>query len=270
MTGPFNKVCEAKDWDRLEVQKAMRDQLKSVGECEDHKQRKHWEWAIALAALRQYGYLREDKVALGLGAGHEAFMYALANEIKLVIGTDLYGSTEFSDLEADAAILRDPSQFSPFPYQKDRLLVMEMDATDIVFGDCQFDILFSFSSLEHFGPSAKIEQAMKEAHRVLKPGGVYVLSLDYIMEPPFSPVARDMRPDLAGAAFTRDEVVRLLIDSPGFLLKQPVQFDVDRTTITNVYNSISGESSSGDWFPHIYLGFAEYLFTSLSLVLFKV
>jgi len=223
---------------------------------------------MGFSALRQYGYLRKDNLALGIGAGHEGFMYMLTNEVKLVVGTDLYGETDFSQSEADPAVLRDPSQFWAFPYERENLLVMKMDATKIVFGDSLFDILFSFSSLEHFGETDKIQQAMCEAFRVLKPGGIYVLAVDHILHPAPTPAVRDSRVDLAGAAFTRDEVLEL-VGTAGFLLKEPVAFDVPRSSVGNVYDNTTRESSSGNWFPHIYLGYEDYLFSSLFLALFK-
>jgi SAM-dependent methyltransferase len=148
-----------------------------------------------------------------------------------------------------------------------------MDATDIDFADNQFDILFSFSSVEHFGTDDRILRAMREAHRVLKPGGIYALSVDYAYQSPprrwWRPTARRRRRGLPGELFTREEVVELLIRAADFQIVQDIAFDVPPDEITNVYEVATGRSSTGNVYPHIHLHADGYLFSSLFLALFK-
>ena len=146
--------------------------------------RKMWESAKVLMAVDRFGYLRRDATALGVASGFESIPFCLTNHMRMVIASDLYGQTAFSDYEATTNMLRDPSEFWPHPYERERLLVMNADATDLPFGDASFDVLFSCSSVEHFGSNERIVRHMSEAHRVLRPGGMYALSVDYLYSSP--------------------------------------------------------------------------------------
>lgn len=275
----FNKVCDELDWDDPGIREIMLRELHLPADIPGKKERKHWEWAMGFQALKTYGFLNRNHNALGVGSGHEVIMYALANHLGSVTATDLYGDTQFRDSEADPRVLQDPSVFCSFPYERNRLEVKRMDATRIEYPDRHFDIIFSFSSIEHFGDSPTIVRAMKEACRVLKDGGIYVLSVDYIFRSPWPPFPRRLRWDLAGELFDRNDVLRLLIHSAGFRTRERIFFDVPPGKITNLYDIISRRSSTGEIHPHIYLAcprtirkklfLGSYLFSSLFLALFK-
>src|SRR3546814_19579580 len=59
-----------------------------------------------------------------------------------------------------------------------RLVVQHMDALDLRYEDDSFDAIFSSSSIEHFGTHADVARSIRQAHRVLKPGGVLSLSTE--------------------------------------------------------------------------------------------
>ncbi len=48
-----------------------------------------------------------------------------------MVATDIYGRGPFSAREADATMLDDPSAFAPYPYRKERLEALEMNALDL-------------------------------------------------------------------------------------------------------------------------------------------
>jgi SAM-dependent methyltransferase len=57
------------------------------------------------------------------------------------------------------------------------LSIRWMDMTALDFGDSSFDVLYCLSVFEHL-PAEALERACAEAHRVLRPGGRLVVTLD--------------------------------------------------------------------------------------------
>jgi len=59
-----------------------------------------------------------------------------------------------------------------------------MDARDLRYESDTFDAIFSSSSLEHFGNRDDVTRALREMHRVLRPGGLLCLSTELRLEGP--------------------------------------------------------------------------------------
>jgi len=113
-----------------------------------------------------------------VGAGNERVLFWLANRLGRVVATDVYGEGGFAGGSADATMLSDPAAFAPYPYREDHLEVRWMDARSLDFPDAYFDVVFSLSSIEHFGAPADIVAAARELGRVLRPGGHAFLATD--------------------------------------------------------------------------------------------
>ena len=70
----------------------------------------------AAYGLSRLGLINRNTQGIGVGAGHEAVIFWLADRCQDVIATDLYGNTEWSSVqgrEADGAVLADPQQMLP-------------------------------------------------------------------------------------------------------------------------------------------------------------
>ena len=173
------KICDEADWVDEEWL-GLLDAL-GVGEMRDRKHRKGWEWAQGIYALGQFGLLRDDAVGLGVGAGAEQVLFYLANRVGMVYATDIYGSGEFARETAFAAKLTHPERYARVPFRPDHLTVLHMDGRKLDFADNSFDFAFSFSSIEHFGGHVASGAAVREIGRVLKPGGVAVLTTELIL-----------------------------------------------------------------------------------------
>ncbi len=267
----FNKTPEFADFEDPGLRKAAEEWMNCPSADWAGINRKWWEWAMVMRAAEEYGYLDCGNVALGIGSGFEPPMYALSNRMRMTIATDLYGKTAFSAHEANAVMLRNPSSRCDFQYDERGLLVANMDACEIPFGDASFDFLFSCSSLEHFGPNRKIVRAMQEAHRVLRPGGAYALSVDYAfrLEGRDKGRPRDKRKGLWSEFFTAADVEEFVIGSSGFEIREPIIYDVETAAITNAFDLKSWKSETGEYLPHIWLREGDSYATSLFLVLFK-
>ena len=115
--------------------------------------RKGYEFAQLLFGLTRLGALSPDARVLSVGAGHEAPLYWLANRLRLVVATDMY-DTSWSQAwaaEGDDRVLKRPEDYATFPYRQDRLVFLKMDGRRLAFPDASFDIVYSLSSIEHFG-----------------------------------------------------------------------------------------------------------------------
>jgi SAM-dependent methyltransferase len=258
------------DWNDPELQRVAAEWLGIPPDLWLMIERKYWEWAFMLRALDVHGYVRPDKVALGLGSGHETPLYYLSTRLRMTVATDVYEGA-FSTNEADPDMLRDPSRFATIPFDPSGLLVASMDATNLGFADRSFDIVFSCSSVEHFGSTANIVRSMQEAYRVLRPGGVYALSVDHIFRTPGRLKKRGKRGGPLDEFLTADEVMEYLVESPGFSLRQPVDFRMEEGSIVNICDMTKWLPAPGtaSFNPHIVLEWEGTLLTSLFLLLFK-
>ena len=149
---------------------------------------------------------------LSVGAGHESLVYWLANQVGRVIATDLYQGIWASSgaIEGDLRVLTHPEEFAPFTYRRERLRFLQMNGCALGFRTDTFDIVYSLSSIEHFGGWEGSRQAVEEMARVLKPGGMLALATDWA-------VAGIPRHEVF-----RPEEFRALIDVPGLSLVEPI------------------------------------------------
>ena len=202
--------------------------LKSLQVLPHHKlamHRKSYEWTQLLFGLDRLGRLDDGTTILSVGAGHECVLYWLANRAGRVVATDLYEGRWQSDgaLEGDAQVVERPETYAPFPYRADRLTFRKMDGRRLEFADASFDVVYSLSSIEHFGGFDGARAAVVEMARVVKPGGLLVLATEYILSgPPYE------------EAFSPDEI-RALVAVPGLRLVQPID---DRVYDRHEYRAV--------------------------------
>ena len=208
------QLCELANpakWDNPEWMSIFAS-LKSMPADKMSMHRKAYEFTQLLFGLTRLGRLAPEARVLSVGAGHEAPLYWLANRTSLVVATDMY-DTSWRDAwagEGDERVLARPADYAPFPYRQDALVFLKMDGRRLAFRPATFDIVYSLSSIEHFGGLAGAIEAMDEMARVLKPGGMLVLATEYCLSgPPHH------------EAFQPAEVEQLL-SRPGLRLIEPL------------------------------------------------
>jgi SAM-dependent methyltransferase len=177
----LNRLCYLEDWKNNQIKEALSElhKLHPLGLIH----RKDWEWALGIIAMQRFDKLNKNSTAIGIGAGTEPIPFYLANRLKHVYATDLYGEIKNWNKAAPSNFPENPKKYAPFPYKEDALTVLRMDGTNIEFPSESFDIAFSFSSIEHFGGKnhAGALQSVKEMERVLKKGGIAVIATEYII-----------------------------------------------------------------------------------------
>lgn len=83
---------------------------------------------------------------------------------------------DYTGLDYSKGLLAEARRLHPFA------TFMEGDATAMPFADETFDAAFSFATLHHLPGKAIREQSVRETARVLKNGGVFVLSVWYLWQ----------------------------------------------------------------------------------------
>jgi len=264
------KLCDRQDFD----DPALRERIRSIVpglQPEEELHRKLWEYAVLTMFLEEVGALDEETEVLSVGAGHEEVLYWLANRVGRVVATDIYGEGGFAGREAAASMLTDPSAFAPYPYREDRLEVFTMDARRLEFPNESFDVVFSLSSIEHFGSSVDIAQSAREMGRVLRPGGhAFVVTECFLRRHPLNSRLLHTAIRLAtlgrlatGATprhraievFTPGELQRQIVGPSGLELVQPLTLDISPESWENVQSWVGDhhEPAQRKPFPHIVL-----------------
>ena len=263
----LGKVCDGADWFDPELKAVIDGDLRELARFH----RKQWEFAMILLALRRRGALRPDAVGLSMGAGKERLLYAVAHNVRRVVATDLYDP----GTEWDKARTADPDRYikedKPFPVDDAKLEGLRMDMRSLDFEDATFDFCYSSCAIEHIGGREDFRKHLSEAHRVLKPGGVYALTTELHWGPEtiehphnyyFSPgYLRDL---VAESDFAADPEIDARIAH--HRINYPLPPSLDRLCFDGpdrLGNHLLGEA------PHVQLLLGRHPFTSVSVVLRK-
>jgi SAM-dependent methyltransferase len=258
---PLSSVCNPQHWNDRFWRKCLDSMAfqTSFGIIAPEVQhRKIWEWVQGVAALTRLGCLKPSAQALGVAAGHEPPIYWLANRVAQVYATDLYSGV-FVQHEASPDVLHDPDKYAPYPYPRERVHFMPMSGTDICFGNQTIDFVFSFCSIEHFGSRANSRRSLQEMARVLRPGGVAVVSTEVLLN--------DIAPQ--PEIFSPWELYEELVAPSGLLLIgdiAPANLAPYCTDPIDIFDPAMLAAPR----PHFVLRAEEALFTSVMMVLQKV
>jgi SAM-dependent methyltransferase len=215
--------------------------------------RKSYEFTQLLFGLRRLGALSPAARVLSVGAGHEPPLYWLARETGHVYATDLYDPAWGAAFggEGHASVLSDPAAYAPFDYPRDRLTFLRMDGSRLAFADGSFDIVYSLSSIEHFGGFEGARRSVADMARVLRRGGILALATEWCV-----------RGEAGGEVFS-PEAVRAIIDQPDLELVEPIDDRVwDRYETEPVDLRVNRFQT-----PHMLLRDGDTIFTSVMIFL---
>ena len=261
----LNRLCCIEDWKNSEITTAIL-KLRKEGPL-IFIDRKEWEWAMGIIAMYRFNRLNKNNVALGIGSGKEKILFSLANNLSHVYATDLYIDKKWEE-ETPTDFPEDPAKYAPFPYKRDALTALRMDGTKLEFPSEKFDIVFSFSSIEHFGGEdhSGALKSLKEMERVLKPKGIAIVTTEYVINDKRHP-----------EFFNSQNIYSDLIDKVEDLeLVEPLDLRITTDTLDTVmeyYSCVLDWEHQSDEFkvrhPHVLLRLRNLLFTSLMIVFQK-
>jgi SAM-dependent methyltransferase len=210
--------------------------------------KKAWEYTHVVYGLKQLGCLHSSARLLSVGCGFEIPLYYMANQVEHVNGIDLFEGVENPQAEAEHT-----ERYVAFPVTPGRFTMQRMDGLHLEFPDNSFDVVFSLSSIEHFGGPAAAAQAMREVGRVLKPGGVAAIATELILngvpEPNF---------------FLPEQFAESVVRPSGLSVIGDIDFSISSGLIANAPQV--GETHHR---PYIAVYWGHSLFTSIMVFLKK-
>jgi len=264
MSVGYNRTCRVSDFADL-----REDWLDVFGmDAAGREFRKEWEIVQSVRGLRDFGALRPHARMLGIGAGHEWTAFYLTRHVEQVFCTDLYLGSGGWDDWANKDMLIDPTPFAHGrAFNRERLVVQEMDARRLWYPDGFFDGIFSASSIEHVGTPNEVAEAMREMVRVLKPGGVIAITTEFKV----LPCAGNGWANVC--VFDAETLHQYVIAPSGCdLVDEPV-YDVDAETLATEQdlNWVVATAKRKEPIPtpHIVVRAGAYVFASTSVTLRK-
>lgn len=168
----LSKVCDIYDWFDPAVDHIVRHHFKVTPGAT----RRTWEFAMIFLALYRHGKLNPDAVGLGMGAGTERLIFAIADQVAQVRATDLYepGSRWVGVRTDNPQDLIE--KLAPWPTPPGRIIAERADMRALQYADNSFDFAWSTGAFEHIGEDKDFIAHFNEVNRVLKPGGVYAFT----------------------------------------------------------------------------------------------
>jgi SAM-dependent methyltransferase len=215
----LNELANPEKWINSKWIDLARD-LEVVSVVPQNMHRKVFEWVQTLFGLEILGKIHKQNIALGVGTGHEVIVYWMARHFRKVYATDLFRGEWIGagSREGDPSVLKEPEKYQPFCYPKENLVFLPMNGCELAWQDEVFDVVFSLSSIEHFGSKQNAAKAMKEVERVLKPGGIAVIATEYILN------ERDHT-----EYFNERDLLEFVVQPPGRMkLVQNIAFQIPR------------------------------------------
>ena len=140
-------------------------------------------------SLLPYG-LAEGKHILDIPSGHGLFALEIA---KLLSSGHVHGIGLFNDLKTFQALSRSLHP-ADVPFFK-KIYYYLMDATHLGFSSSSFDFVVNFLGFEDINMTRGkegVRKAIQECHRVLKPGGIFQLTLCLEGDAPDEKIATDV------------------------------------------------------------------------------
>jgi ubiquinone/menaquinone biosynthesis C-methylase UbiE len=131
-----------------------------------------------------------------------------------------------------------------------------MDGRRLDLPDDSFDVVLSFSSIEHFGGHAAATESLREMGRVVRPGGVVVVTTELVV----NGVSHQ-------EFFLPEQVFRDLIEPSGLGLIEDIDFALSKETLSIVVNA--GYAGWEEITPHVLIRHGDMVWTSIVLFLEK-
>jgi hypothetical protein len=263
LTVNLNKPCELADFRDVEAAALIRRMEPELAALyadypRGKEHRKSWEYQQVVRGAARLGALHRGAEVLCFPAGRERTVYELSNRARRVFAADVYGNAETGVCDP---FLIDPGLFARQPYQPALLIPCHMDSRFIRFEPESFDLVVCPAFSGYPATKEAAGNLVLEFERVLRPGGLLVLSIELVVN--------GGTPVLAGPQLYDSALLQEVLSwSAGLRMIGPLQETVDdATAATSIpLADAKQQSKRGELhFPHIVLDVEGRLFTTATV-----
>ena len=222
-------------------------------------EQRHWDDVVEEYAARRPGLWREycDRLHRDLLARWLANVTAI-RALKTDLFDEAVGDGLVEVLSSVAAEVHGcdvaPRAVAAARVRHPDLVAKVGDVRDLDYPSAHFDVIVSNSTLDHFERRADIDVALAELHRVLRPGGVLIVSFDNRANPvvalrsalPAEPLHRlGLVPFTIGATLTPAELAAALTDAGFAVERERTVMHAPRIVVVRLLQALDGLLAPG-------------------------
>jgi SAM-dependent methyltransferase len=263
----LNKPCELDDFSDVGAAALIRAIESELVELypeypRGREHRKSWEYQQIIRGATQLRVLGDRSDVLIFPAGHERTAYELSNRARTVFACDVYGEVKDEIATCDPFLI-DPGIHARQRHRATRLFARHMDARFLRFEAGSFDLVVC-PAFSLFPRAEELSgNLLLEFERVLRPGGVLVLCVEFVVNAAGHGYA-------AAELYDTDSLENTLALGANLELVEPIQQKVSAKTIATAMplEIAKAEARRGhSRFPHIVLEAEGRQFTTATIFL---
>jgi hypothetical protein len=225
---PYSKACNLEDFSHADMRELIRsafphDRERFGDEFPAGREARHyWQAAMTARAFADHGVLGPDALVLGIAAGNDPALFWLTEHVGRVFAADLYLNKTARAGTRCPSMLVEPDRHWPGSWDRQRLVVQHLGCQELRYSNESFEGVFAPHALESCTSTDEVEQCLEELLRVLKPGGILSLTVEFAVEGPA---------DLSGGRLFDEPAIRQHILKPlPWSPVGPVDLDVSAAT----------------------------------------
>jgi hypothetical protein len=181
----YCKTCNLEDFANSSMRELLREifphdfvgwgQANPAG----NEARNYWQTAMTARAFADFGVLGPRAQLLGVGAANQPIIFWLTNQAARVFAADEYMTKASRAGSLCRSMLLEPELHWAGRWNRRRLVVQHLGTQHLHYRDETFDGVFAPHALEACESDHEVGQALEEMYRVLKPGGILSLIVEF-------------------------------------------------------------------------------------------
>lgn len=229
---------------------------------------------MRLKTFDDFGVVMPGALICGVGAGAEPTTFALADKGCIVFPVDRYLEVTARSGVTPASMMVRPGQYTRRPYARGSVVPVHSDPRALALPSNFFDGVYATAEIGRLGSLDALAASVEEIGRILKPGGIATVTVEFLLEGPNGAAGFDddvllMTPDLIQRYVVAPSGMAL-IDAPSFEISSQTY---DSRAVLQDFNSTVGRHRTVEQkknvHPNLVIFHDGFLFCPIHLTLRK-